>query len=159
MEFLYDRRPATINMVIWFIAAVWLMVLLVLIPEEISPLIVLTGVALTASVLVVGVSPLLTKHEIADGKIMLRQGWHLRFTVPLEHVKRLQRLERIEVKEGVLMDLFNRTLVMTDSKTNGIRLEMKEGVRVPSAFWKKVDVVIFDVVNPDRFLAEATSSL
>lgn len=158
MEFMYDRRPAIINLAIWFIAAVWLMVLLVLIPEEISPLIVLTGAALTASVLVVGVSPLLTRHEIVDGKIILRQGWHIRFTIPLDRVKGIQRLDRIEVKEGVLMDAFNRTLVMTDAKTGGVRLEIKQAVRVPSAFWKKVAVVIFDVEDPDRFMAEVMRS-
>ena len=52
------------------------------------------------------------------------------------------------------MDAFNRTLVMTDGKANGLRLELKEAVRVPSALWKKVDAVIFDVDEPDRFIAE-----
>ncbi len=156
MQFEYDRRPVFINLVIWSIAAVWLMVILVLVPQEISPIIVLTGIALTASVLVVGVSPLLTEHEIADGEIRLRQGWHVKLTVPVDRVKGLQRLERIEAKEGVLLDAFNRTLVMTDAKTNGMRLEIRDPVRVPSAFWKKVDVVIFDVTESERFLAEVT---
>ncbi len=77
----------------------------------------------------------------------------------MDQVKRLQRLDRIEVKEGVLLDAFNRTLVMTDSRSNGIRLEMREAKRVPAVFWKKVDVVIFDVTDPDRFIAEVTRSL
>ncbi len=150
MQFEHDRKPAIVNLVIWMIAAVWLMVLLAFLPEERLLFIVVMGLILAITVLVIGVSPLLTSHEVYDGKIVIRQGWHSKLVVPLD---------RIEAKEGVLLDAFNRTLVMTDSKANGIRLEMREAQRVPAVFWKKVDVVIFDVTDPDRFVAEVTRSL
>lgn len=159
MQFEHDRRPAIVNLVIWTIAAVWLMVLLAFLPEERMLFIVVMGLILAFTVLVIGVSPLLTRHEVIDGKIVIRQGWHSKLVVPMDQVKRLQRLDRIEAKEGVLLDAFNRTLVMTDSRSNGIRLEMREAKRVPAVFWKKVDVVIFDVTDPDRFIAEVTRSL
>lgn len=159
MQFEHDRRPAIVNLAIWIIAAVWLMVLLAFLPENRSLFIVIIGLMLAVAVLVIGVSPLLTRHEVVDGKVVIRQGWHSKMVIPLDQVKRLQRLERIEAKEGVLLDAFNRTLVMTDSKVNGIRLEIKEAVRVPAAFWKKVDVVIFDVKDPERFVTEVTRSL
>lgn len=159
MQFEHDRRPAIVNLVIWTIAAVWLMVLLAFLPEERMLFIVVMGLILAFTVLVIGVSPLLTRHEVIDGKIVIRQGWHSKLVVPMDQVKRLQRLDRIEAKEGVLLDAFNRTLVMTDSRSNGIRLEMRDAKRVPAVFWKKVDVVIFDVTDPDRFIAEVTRSL
>jgi len=159
MQFEHDRKPAFINLIIWIIAAVWLMVLLAFLPEERLLFIAVIGFILGITVLVIGVSPLLTHHEVNDGKIVIRQGWHSKLVIPMDQVKRLQRLDRIEAKEGVLLDAFNRTLVMTDSKVNGIRLEIKEAVRVPAVFWKKVDVVIFDVSDPDRFVAEITRSL
>ncbi|HNU35884.1 MAG TPA: hypothetical protein PKJ15_04740, partial [Methanomassiliicoccales archaeon] len=143
----------------WMIAAVWLMVLLAFLPEERLLFIAAMGIIMAFTVLVIGVSPLLTCHEVIDGKIVIRQGWHSRMVVPMDQVKRLQRLDRIEAKEGVLLDAFNRTLVMTDSRSNGIRLEIREAVRVPAVFWKKVDVVIFDVTDPDRFVAEVTRAL
>ena len=159
MQFEHDRKPAIVNLVLWMIAAVWLMVLLAFLPEERLLFIVVMGIILAFTVLVIGVSPLLTCHEVIDGKIVIRQGWHSRMVVPMDQVKRLQRLDRIEAKEGVLLDAFNRTLVMTDSRSNGIRLEIREAVRVPAVFWKKVDVVIFDVTDPDRFVAEVTRAL
>ncbi|OPX60713.1 MAG: hypothetical protein A4E30_01096 [Methanomassiliicoccales archaeon PtaB.Bin215] len=159
MQFEHDRKPAFVNLVMWMIAAVWLMVLLAFLPEERLLFIVIMGIILAITVLVIGVSPLLTSHEVVDGRIIIRQGWHSKLVIPLDQVKRLQRLDRIEAKEGVLLDAFNRTLVMTDSKINGIRLEMKEAKRVPAVFWKKVDVVIFDVTDADRFVAEVTRSL
>lgn len=159
MQFEHDRRPAIVNLVIWTIAAVWLMVLLAFLPEERMLFIVVMGLILAFTVLVIGVSPLLTRHEVIDGKIVIRQGWHSKLVVPMDQVKRLQRLDRIEAKEGVLLDAFNRTLVMTDSRSNGIRLEMRDAKRVPAVFWKKVDVVIFDVTDPDRFIAEVARSL
>ncbi|HNX46994.1 MAG TPA: hypothetical protein PLC39_00520 [Methanomassiliicoccales archaeon] len=159
MQFEHDRRPAFVNLVLWAIMAMWLMIILAFLPHERLLFVVVMGALLVITVLVIGVSPLLTMHEVIDGKIVLRQGWHSKVVIPLDQVKRLQRLERIEVKEGVLLDAFNRTLVMTDSKVNGIRLEMKSVVRVPAAFWKRVDVVIFDVSDPDRFVAEVTRSL
>jgi len=159
MQFERDRRPAIINLVIWIIAAVWLMVILAYLPHERLLFIVIVGAILVITVVVIGVSPLLTRHEVVDCNIVIRQGWHYKLVIPVDRVKRLQRLERIEAKEGILLDAFNRTLVMTDSKVNGIRLEIKEPVRVPAAFWKKVDVVIFDVTDPDRFVAEVTRSI
>jgi len=159
MQFEHDRKPAIVNLVLWMIAAVWLMVLLAFLPEERLLFIAAMGIIMAFTVLVIGVSPLLTCHEVIDGKIVIRQGWHSRMVVPMDQVKRLQRLDRIEAKEGVLLDAFNRTLVMTDSRSNGIRLEIREAVRVPAVFWKKVDVVIFDVTDPDRFVAEVTRAL
>lgn len=159
MQFEHDRRPAIVNLVIWMIAAVWLLILLAFLPEERLLFVIVMGLLLALTVLVIGVSPLLTKHEVVDGKIVIRQGWHSKLVIPMDQVKRLQHLDRIEAKEGVLLDAFNRTLVMTDSKSKGIRLEMNKAVRVPAAFWKKVDVVIFDVTDPDRFVAEVTRSL
>ena len=79
--------------------------------------------------------------------------------VPVDQVDRIQRMEKIDVKEGILLDAFNKTLVLTGSKVNGIRLELKEEVRVPSAFWKRVKVVIFDVDDPERFIAEVSKAL
>lgn len=159
MKFEHDRRPAIINLVIWLLAAVWLIVLLAFLPEEQMLFVTIMGGVLALTILVIGVSPLLTSHEIADGKIVLRQGWHSRVVIPLDLIKSIQRLDRVEAKEGVLLDMFNRTLVMTDSRTNGVRLELRKAVRVPTAFWKKVDVVIFDVLDRDRFMAEVTRSL
>ena len=159
MDFEHDRRPALVNLVIWILVAVWLLVLLSLLPEGRLLFLALVGVVLAITVLVIGVSPLLTRHEIADGRIVIRQGWHSRMVVPVDQVQRVQRLDRIEAKEGVLLDAFNRTLVLTDSKVNGMRLQLRNEVRVPSAFWKKVDVVIFDVDDPQRFIAEVSKAL
>ncbi len=159
MLFDHDRRPAMVNLVIWIVVTVWFLVLLSFLPEQPLLFIAVVGVALTAAVLVIGVSPLITPHEIADGKIIIRQGWHSHMDVPLDQVQRVQRLERIKVKEGVILDAFNKTLVLTSSKTNGVRIDLKREVRVPSAFWKKVKVVIFDVDDPVRFIAEIERGL
>ncbi len=154
MRFEHDHRSLTINLALYAIVAVWLMALLALLPGMRPIYLLLVGSVLAIAVLVVGLSPLLTPHEVTEGLIILRHGWHHRLVVPVARVKRLERLDRIEAKEGVLMDAFNRILVMTDGKANGLRLELKEAVRVPSALWKKVDTVIFDVDEPDRFIAE-----
>jgi hypothetical protein len=160
MEFAYDRRPVIINMIIWAIVTLWLLLLLFfLFPEQRALYISIMGSMAAISLLIIGVSPLLTSHEILDKKIFIRQGWHSHLIVPVDQVRRVQRLERIEAKEGVLLDAFSGTLVLTDSKTKGIRMELKKEMRAPTAFWKKVNVVIFDVDDPDRFIAEFERSL
>jgi hypothetical protein len=148
-----------VNLVIWIIVTIWLLVLLSFLPEEPLLFIAVVGVAMAVAVLVIGVSPLLTPHEIVDDKIVIRQGWHSHMDVPLDQVERVQRLEEIKVKEGVILDAFNKTLVLTGSKVNGVRIDLKKEVRVPSAFWKKVKVVIFDVDDPARFIAEIEKNL
>jgi hypothetical protein len=159
MIFEHDRRPAIVNLVIWIIVTIWLLILLSFLPEEPLLFIAVVGAAMAVAVLVIGVSPLLTPHEIVDGKIFIRQGWHSHMDVPLDQVERVQRLEEIKVKEGVILDAFNKTLVLTGSKVNGIRIDLKKEVRVPSSFWKKVKVVIFDVDDPARFVAEIEKAL
>jgi membrane protein YdbS with pleckstrin-like domain len=159
MDFEHDRRPAIINLAIWVIAALWLLVLLAFLPEQRLLFIAIVGGMLTLTILVIGVSPFLTPHEVSEGRITIRQGWHSRMVVPMDQIQRIQSLERIEAKEGVLLDAFNRTLVLTDSKMNGVRLQLKKEVRVPATFWKKVDVVIFDVNDPARFVAEVEKAL
>lgn len=153
MDFEYDRRPLIVNLIIWLIAAVWLLVLLVLLPGDQLWYIFLIGMILAIAVIVVGVSPLLTSHKVEEGKIIINQGWHSRVTVPLEQVRSVQRMDKIEVKEGVILDAFNRTLVMTGSKKNGVRIELKNEIRVASSFWKKVRTVVLDVNEPERFIA------
>ena len=160
MEFGYDRRPVLINMIVWAVAVLWLLLLLFfMFPEQRALYIMTIGSLAAIALVIVGVSPLLTSHEISDGKIIVRQGWHSHLAVPVKQVKRVQRLESIEAKEGVLFDAFSGTLVLTDSRSKGIRLELRDEMRVPTALWKKVKVVIFDVDDPDRFVAELERSL
>ncbi|MCX6650405.1 MAG: hypothetical protein NT131_01935 [Methanomassiliicoccales archaeon] len=158
MDFDYDKSPAIANLVIWLIAAVWLLALLVLLQMDQLMFILLIGVVLVIAVVVVGVSPLLTSHEVEEGKIIIRQGWHSRVVMPMEQVSSVQRMDKIEVKEGVILDAFNRTLVMTGSKKNGVRIELKNEIRVPSSFWKKVRTVVLDVNEPERFIAAISKS-
>jgi hypothetical protein len=73
--------------------------------------------------------------------------------VPVEQVTSVQRMEKIGIKEGVILDAFNRTLVMTGSKKNGVRIKLIKDIRVPSAFWKKVGTIVLDVNEPERFMA------
>ncbi len=159
MYYEHDRRSAFINLIIWSAAAVWVLVLLSFLPEQRSLFLLIVGGVLFFTIVVIGISPLFTPHELTGEGIVLRQGWHSRLVIPFDRVKGVQSLDRIEAKEGVLLDMFNRTLVMTDARKNGLRLELKETVRVPSMFWKKVDVVIFDVDDRDRFVAEVSKHL
>jgi membrane protein YdbS with pleckstrin-like domain len=158
MDFEYDKGPAIVNLVIWLLAVVWLMVLLVLLRLDQLSFILLVGTVLAFAVIVVGISPLLTSHNVEEDRIVIRQGWHSRITVPKDQVKSVQRMDRIEIKEGVILDAFNRTLVMTGSKKNGVRIELKNEIRVPSTFWKKVGTVILDVNEPERFMAAIDKS-
>jgi len=153
MDFDYDKRPAIVNLVIWSIAAIWLIILLVLLQMDQLMFILLIVAVMTIALVVVGVSPLLTSHDVEEDRIIIRQGWHSRVVVPIEKVTSVHRMEKIGIKEGVILDAFNRTLVMTGSKKNGVRIELKSEIRVPSAFWKKVETVVLDVNEPERFIA------
>mgnify|MGYP000904959727 CR=1 FL=1 len=159
MDFEHDRKPAFVNLAVWTVAAIWIIVLMAFLPSQRELFLLAVGGTTVMALLVVGVSPLLTPHRIEDGVLIVRQGWHSKAVIPLPLITKVQLMERIEAKEGVLLDAFNRTLVMTDSKSNGIRIQLKEAIRFPWAFWKKADVVIFDVSDPQRFIAEVGKAL
>jgi len=101
--------------------------------------------------LVFGISPLITKHEIAEGKIILRQGLYFKAVVPIKNVKEMGFTD-INVKKGIKFSITEPILYVTTSKINLIYIKLKRQRRFGYAWWKRADEIIFNIDNPKKFI-------
>lgn len=142
-SFTYSRRAFLQNMV--FVAAIIpaTLALLVLIGAEAVYLAII--MALEAVVLVVmGISPLLTSHEVGDGALVLRQGWYFRAEVPVSDIRSVARIERGPARTGVFFRLLDATLYVTSRRTDLIEARLKSKRPFGWALGKRADRVVFD---------------
>lgn len=149
--FPYSRRSFVQNMVLVGAVIPVTLVLFAVVstdPLYIAIVLVLEGVMFA----VLGVSPLMTTHELADGVLVLRQGWYFRAEVPISKIRSAERLDRGPARTGVFFRLLSATLYVTSRRTDLIELRL--GARKPFgwALGKKADRIVFDVVETDSML-------
>lgn len=151
-SFAYSRKSFSLDFIIFAIAAVIILALLA-ITAKLDLLSIAIGAAVVAvALLVLGASPLFTKHEIIGDKLMLRQGWYFKAEIPFKNVKKIEMVERGPLRTGVFFRLFQSTLFVTSKRYDLIMLELKEKQRFGWALGKKANKIMFDVLEPDRFL-------
>lgn len=101
---------------------------------------------------VLGVSPLMTTHELADGMLVLRQGWYFKAEVPVAEIRSAERLPRGPARTGVFFRLTSSTLFVTSRSTDLVEMRLKSKRSFGWALGKKADRVIFDVEDTDALL-------
>jgi len=150
-SFPYSRRSFVQNLAFTGAIIPVTLALFVLVDTELLYLAII--VALEAAVFVVlGVSPLLTTHELADGVLVLRQGWYFRAEVPVAEIRSAERLSRGPARTGVFFRLTSSTLFVTSRRTDLIDVHLKSRRSFGWALGKKADRVIFDVEDTDALL-------
>lgn len=150
-DFSYDRKWLMRSSLFLAVAVIWVMLLIVLL-LPFDPLVtVIMGSALAAFFMVVGVSPLLTKHSIDDRGIVLRQGWHFSALVPLDNVKSINFIEEAPKDRRLFISKARGTLNVTASKRGLVSLKLRRPQRFASVFWRKADEIVFDVTDREGF--------
>ena len=151
-SFAYSKKSLSLDFLISAIAAVSFLALLS-ITAKLDVLSIAVGSTVVAIALVVlGASPLFTTHDIKGDRLVLRQGWYFKAEIPLRNIERIGIVERGPLRTGVFFRLFQSTLFVTSKRYDLITLELKEKQRFGWALGKKADKIIFDVLEPDRFL-------
>jgi membrane protein YdbS with pleckstrin-like domain len=107
---------------------------------------------LLAAVLVLGVSPILTSHELLDDALVLRQGWYFRAVIPLSNILGADLVEFGPRKVGVSFRLAGPVVSVTTRKHNVIELTLRRPQSFAWAMGKRADHVIFDAVDDRRLL-------
>jgi len=117
-----------------------------------QPWIVLLGAILAVYLLVVGLSPLLTRHTLTGSRLILRQGWYFRAALPLGDAESIGPYDG-EAKYGLRLAIGRRTLFVVGSTANLVGFRLKEPRRFPQVLFLKATEVVFDVDDRDAFLA------
>ena len=149
--FNYDKKLFHFTTILLFSSLILtLFVMLVIVPVDIkwSAVIVILFISI---LLVFGISPLLTKHQIAEDKIILRQGLYFKAVVPIENVKGIGFTD-VNAKICVKFSLTKPILYVITSKINLISMKLKKQMRFGYAWWKRADEIIFNVDNPKEFI-------
>lgn len=151
-SFAYSRKSLSLDLLIFVVAAVIVLILL-LVTAHLDFVLVLVGAGvIIATLIILGISPLLTTHDIIGDKLVLRQGWYFKAEIPIKNIKKVGMVERGPFRTGVFFRLFQSTLFVTSKRYDLVSIELREKQRFGWALGKKADKIMFDVLEPDRFL-------
>ncbi len=146
--FPYSKRPFVINLALLVMVLLTIIYLLLTISADLLTLMVIVVMGF-AFLLVLGISPLFTDHELEDGTLILRQGWYFRARIPLNEIKGVHPLPRGPSRTGVFFSLRTPTMYVTTRKRDLIEIVLRSERSFPWALGKKADHVVFDARDLD----------
>ncbi|MGD0057592.1 MAG: hypothetical protein ABSB83_07075 [Methanomassiliicoccales archaeon] len=151
-SFAYSKKSLSLDFLIFAIAAVIVLTLLSITAKLDIPSMTVGATIVVITLVVLGASPLFTAHEIMGDRLILRQGWYFKAEIPLRNIKKIEMVERGPLRTGVFFRLLQPTLFVTSKRYDLVALELKEKQRFGWALGKKANKILFDVLEPDRFL-------
>ncbi len=158
-DFTYDRKWIMRSTLFLTVAVIWVMVLIVLLLPFDTLVTIVMGLALGLFLLVVGVSPFLTRHSVDANDIILRQGWHFTVSVPIENIKAINLIDEAPKDRSLLISQTKGILNITSCKRDLISLKLRRPQRIASVFWRKVDEIVFDVTDREGFRSAFETAL
>ncbi len=142
--FPYPKVAPAMNAVIAMLLA-GACVLLLSITGEVGILwVAIFAAAIFGTVLVVYVSPLLTDHIVAGGKLRIRYGWIFKADVPLADIADAKALVSGEKARG--------SLDLTTEKTRRVLVTLRARRRFAHALLRSYDRIALSVEDVPRFL-------
>ena len=103
---------------------------------------------------VIGLSPILTDHELTADTLNLRQGWMFRASIPLSEIAKVTPVEKGPLRTGVFFDVLGTSLYVTTQRHGLLLLELRQRRRFTYALGKRANKVYFDTLDQARFLSE-----
>jgi len=117
-----------------------------------GPWVALIAVLFVLHLAVVGLSPVLTNHELLRSRVILRQGWYFKAIIPLDHAESIGPWDG-EAKYGLRLSLGRRTLFVVGSGQNLVSIRLRAPRRFSQVLFLQAREIVFDVDDRDRFLA------
>lgn len=102
--------------------------------------------------LFLGVSPFLTDHELHDDRLVLRQGWYFKATIPLDNVVDARLVDAGPRKIGISFRMAGPVVGVTTRKRGLIELRLRTPQRFAWAWGKRADRVFFDAIDDARLV-------
>lgn len=150
-SFPYTKRPFIITLISLILVLLALAYLLVILSSDLLiPLLILVlGTGITV---VLGISPLITDHEIENGDLILRQGWYFHARIPLMDVRKVSKISRGPTRTGVYFSLRSSTLYVTTRRDDLIEVLLHGKRQFKWALGKRADRIIFDAEDIDALI-------
>jgi hypothetical protein len=143
-RFPYHRKPAAILAI--FLAAMDIFLAAVIYSASQNWLITLiVGMMFFLVDLIFAISPLLTKHEVGDGYIVIRQGWYFKKRVELKDITLIHKVKRGPFSYGMHW-MWDATRYVNGSRDDLILVVEHGGDK------RREYRLLFDVLDRDGFL-------
>ncbi len=110
---------------------------------------------LAAATVVFAVSPLMTQHWLTRSRLILRQGWYFRVTLPMAEIRSLLAADEtapLRVPLGIHRPLGQPTLYVTGGRTGLVIVRLQRPRRFWSSFGLEATEIVFDVRDREGFL-------
>jgi hypothetical protein len=155
LTFPYGRTLALIRLV-WFVFGFALVALFLAFAGSLPVLpLVAFLVFLAAATLLFAVSPVLTEHWLTRSRLILRQGWYFRVTLPMADIISLAAADEtmpLRVPLGIHRPLGQPTLYVTGGRTGLVLVRLGRPRRFWSSFGLEATEIVFDVDDRAAFL-------
>ena len=108
---------------------------------------------------VFGITPLMTRHEVGYGGMILRQGILFKIEIPWEAIEGVEKLDALSMGYGVTASIMKPRISLATIRNNLVLIRLKRARRFISVLWKQADEIIIDVNMPDTFIERAEEHL
>jgi|GEM_PF-2818935 len=108
---------------------------------------------------IVGVSPLLTYHEVLEDGIKLRYGWYFSAFVKYANIAKVEHSDAIVPSYGVSIPMGYKKLFIVASKVGLVSIKLKETQKFKGVFNRKADEIIISVDAPDLFIEKVNEKI
>lgn len=99
-----------------------------------------------------GISPMMSSHHIEDGELVLNQGIFFRARIPMNKIRSVEPLDVGPSRTGVFFLLRRSILYVTTRRHDLIVIKLEGPRRFGMIFGKKVDQIVFDVLEQERMI-------
>jgi hypothetical protein len=103
-------------------------------------------------VLLYGISPLMSSHFIEDANLVLNQGVFFKARIPFAKIRSVEPLDSGPSRTGVFFLIRRSVLYVTTRRHDLIVIKLEESRRFGMIFGKKVDQIVFDVMEQEKMI-------
>ncbi len=103
-------------------------------------------------ILIVGVSPLLTYHEVLEDGIRLRYGWYFNAFVKFANISSIEHSDALVPAYGVSIPMGHKKIFIVTSKVGLIEMKLKEAQKFRGVFNRQANEIILSVDAPELFI-------
>ena len=153
-HYLFHFRTIYISV---FFASIFVMLAMMTI--DMSVYFIIFAILFILSIILFGISPLMTSHELGPSGIVLRQGILFKIELGWDEIRSVERQEDKKLGIGLTATLGKPVIPLTTQKQNLILIKLNQPIRFSSVLWKKTEEILIDVNDPDIFVKRAVEHL
>lgn len=150
-KYRYEKRSFILNSIL-LIILISAVAFVAVLPVTIDFWVILMIFVFFFLLIILGISPLFTYHEINREGIILRQGFYFQGRISFKNIRDIKRIFSGPRRTGVFFKITGSTLFVTSRSYDLIEVALKRPQRFGWALGKRAERVVFDTDDNVKFL-------